>query len=49
MLSLICRLTALAVVLVIAASGRVHAEATEVRISKGFGITYLPLYVMDHE
>ena len=30
-------------------AGTVHAEVTEVRISKGYGITYLPVYVMDHE
>jgi NitT/TauT family transport system substrate-binding protein len=30
-------------------SGGAQAEATEVRISYGFGILYLPLMVMDHE
>lgn len=30
-------------------SNGVRAEATQLRISKGYGIHYLPLYVMEHE
>src|SRR5438874_11495832 len=29
--------------------GAAHAETNELRISKGFGMHYLPLYVMEHE
>jgi NitT/TauT family transport system substrate-binding protein len=31
------------------ASPEARSEATELRISKGYGIHYLPLYVMEHE
>ena len=46
-----CRRAALAVLAILAMisteSGGAHAEVSEVRISKGFGITYLPLYVAE--
>src|SRR5262245_5727376 len=34
---------------VLGAAGDVHAETNEVRISKGYGMHYLPLYVMEAE
>jgi NitT/TauT family transport system substrate-binding protein len=37
-----------AATLAFAAGAAVRAETNEVRISKGFGLTYLPLYVMQH-
>jgi NitT/TauT family transport system substrate-binding protein len=40
-------LTAVSLTLGLAPAAR--AETKEVRISKGFGLTYLPLYVMQHE
>lgn len=33
---------------IIAVTGA-HAETTEIRISKGYGIHYLPLYIMQHD
>ena len=29
-------------------SGKVRAEVSEVRLSRGYGILYLPLYVIEH-
>lgn len=37
------------VMAVTSAPAQAQTEAQEVRLSKGFGITYLPMYVMDHE
>src|SRR6267154_403803 len=33
----------------IALTAGAHADTTEIRISKGYGIHYLPLYVMQHD
>ena len=35
--------------LVLGASGAARAEVGEIRIAKGFGVSYLPLLVMEHE
>jgi NitT/TauT family transport system substrate-binding protein len=40
-------LCALVAVLVVAAVDRAAAEAAELRISRGYGIHYLPLYIME--
>jgi NitT/TauT family transport system substrate-binding protein len=40
---------AAALCVLVSGTGRANAEATEVRISKGFGILYLPLIVMDDQ
>lgn len=36
-------------ILLVAASGAAFAEAQTVRVSRGYGITHLPLYVIEHE
>src|SRR5437016_13675788 len=40
---------ALLLSLFLLALGAAHAETNELRISKGFGMHYLPLYVTEHE
>ncbi|HEX4461820.1 MAG TPA: ABC transporter substrate-binding protein, partial [Polyangia bacterium] len=42
-------LGALAAVALVLSSGAAFGEATELRISKGFGIHYLPLYIMEKQ
>jgi NitT/TauT family transport system substrate-binding protein len=38
-----------AAALFVASAATAHGETTELRVSKGFGMHYLPLYVMEHE
>jgi NitT/TauT family transport system substrate-binding protein len=41
-------LCALITVSVLAAGAEIRAETNELRVSRGFGIHYLPLYIMEH-
>jgi NitT/TauT family transport system substrate-binding protein len=43
------RKVALTILLACAAAGSAHAEVSEVRISYGYGVLYLPLMIMDSE
>ncbi len=42
-------LIALSILAVVGVSRDARAEASEIRLSRGYGILYLPLFVMDHE
>lgn len=49
MLKAVRSLVCVSLMFLVAASGLAFAEAQTVRVSRGYGITHLPLYVIEHE